>query len=53
MTFEEAETFRWNPFDLTKVNHLWAFEPLVLLCSRNTCSISSSAFCEVAGSCTC
>ena len=21
MTFAEAEKFRWNPFDLTKVNH--------------------------------
>jgi catalase len=22
MTFDEAETFRWNPFDVTKVIHL-------------------------------
>jgi len=22
MTFEQAETFRWNPFDVTKVIHL-------------------------------
>jgi len=22
MTFEQAETFRWNPFDVTKVIHI-------------------------------
>jgi catalase len=28
MTFEQAEKFRWNPFDLTKVIHFCTFEQL-------------------------
>jgi catalase len=30
MTFEQAEKFRWNPFDVTKVIHLWTCEQFVL-----------------------
>jgi hypothetical protein len=39
MTFEKAETFRWNPFDVTKVIHLLAGKQFVLYRRNITCRI--------------
>jgi len=38
MTFEEAERFRWNPFDLTKVRLCEAVQWLYLQCKDFTAS---------------
>jgi hypothetical protein len=35
MTFDEAEKFRWNPLDVTKVIHLCTCDQFVLFCSSN------------------
>jgi catalase len=34
MTFEQAEKFRWNPFDLTKVNAAVQFMPVHCCCGH-------------------